>query len=606
MGNKIKNSKINEQKNNFINQNAYLLCPKCFNRIPLLNTFIEEQNAKIKISCSCLDENNFIIMNIIDYLSTVNNLTNKNMCHYHSEKKSEYFCINCENWLCNECFDNHSNEICIKEFNNKNDSELYFCEKHNSKKIYLCKKCMIAFCKTCFIHHNTRNKIKHKGENIEYYLTEQKIKAKYNKYQLYMDNISELKNAMKDELLKEISGKKEKVFKNYIISFQEKYLSYKSIDEQLKFLFELIIKNCEYFKNDMVLNRKFVYNVILNTSINKIYPKIDKNILITEQMKYFTNFLRINYINKKQEHFIKSVNKLEQGNSSIEKMMVLSNNKFVAINKECEIQIYKVNKNKNIPAKVEFSFNGHSNNITGLILLRNKNCFATSSDDNTIKIWDFEKGICVKTITSEGKPFLIYEKFGKDNQIGCIPNRNSLSIYEYDEKEQKMIFYKSLEKIIPWIEGLYQFPKDGRIILSSSGMFEVFSQDFNNIKKIYIANVVPQNFLEIKNEDLIVGSESKEVFIYDKNLNFKRQLIGHTNIVTSFLQFDDNNLLTSSIDSNIILWSIDNYDMVFNFINCDLGINSMILINENRIITSSFHTKNYIEEWELESNESYD
>ena len=198
MGNKIKNSKINEQKNNFINQNAYLLCPKCFNRIPLLNTFIEEQNAKIKISCSCLDENNFIIMNVIDYLSTVNNLANTNMCHYHSEKKSEYFCINCENWLCNECFDNHSNEICIKEFDNKNDAELYFCEKHNSKKIYLCKKCLIIFCKTCFVHHNTRNKIKHKGANIEYYLTEQKIKAKYNKYQLYMDNISELKNAMKD------------------------------------------------------------------------------------------------------------------------------------------------------------------------------------------------------------------------------------------------------------------------------------------------------------------------------------------------------------------------------------------------------------------------
>jgi len=606
MGNKIKNSKINEQKNNFINQNAYLLCPKCFNKIPLLNTFIEEQNAKIKISCSCLDENNYIIMNVIDYLSTVNNLTTTNMCHYHSEKKSEYFCINCENWLCNECFDNHSNEICTKEFDNKNDSELYFCEKHNSKKIYLCKKCLIIFCKSCFIHHNTRNKIKHKGANIEYYLTEQKIKAKYNKYQLYMDNISELKSAMKDELLKEISGKKEKVFKNYTIRFQEKYLSYKSIDEQLKFLFELIIRNCEYFKNDMVLNRKFVYNVIINTSINKIYPKLDKNILITEQMKYFTNFLRINYINKKQDHFIKSVNKLAQGNSSIEKMMVLSNNKFVAINKDCEIQIYKINNNKNIPAKIEFSFNGHSNNITGLILLRNKNCFATSSDDNTIKIWDFERGICVKTITSEGKPFLIYEKFGKDNQIGCIPNRNSLSIYEYNEKEQKMIFYKSLEKIIPWIEGLYQFPKDGRIILSSSGMFEVFSQDFNNIKKIYIANIVPQNFLEIKNEDLIVGSQSKEVFIYDKNLNFKRQLIGHKNIVTSFLQFDDNNLLTSSIDSNIILWSIDNYDMIFNFINCDLGINSMILINGKRIITSSFHIKNYIEEWELESNESYD
>lgn len=59
----------------------------------------------------------------------------------------------------------------------------------------------------------------------------------------------------------------------------------------------------------------------------------------------------------------------------------------------------------------------------------------------------FPKGICIKTLSIEGKPFLIYEKYGKENQIGCVPNRNSLSIYEYDEKNQNILFNISLEKL---------------------------------------------------------------------------------------------------------------------------------------------------------------
>ena len=100
MGNRIKNSKKNEIKDNIINHNIYLLCPNCFKNVPLLNTFIEDETAKIKISCSCLEENNYIIMNLFDYLSQIKNFKNTNKCFFHSDKLSEYFCLNCENWLC--------------------------------------------------------------------------------------------------------------------------------------------------------------------------------------------------------------------------------------------------------------------------------------------------------------------------------------------------------------------------------------------------------------------------------------------------------------------------------------------------------------------------
>ena len=151
-----------------------------------------------------------------------------------------------------------------------------------------------------------------------------------------------------------------------------------------------------------------------------------------------------------------------------------------------------------------------------------------------------------------------------------------------------------------------QLPTDGKIIISSSGYFQIFSSDINEIKKVYIANSIPQHFLQVKNEDLVVGLSSEDVFIYDKNLDFKRKLVGHKKNITSFLQLDEDKLLTASLDSHIILWKIGDYEMIFNFINNNLGINAMISINEYRIITCSFCKVNFIEEWEIDKNDNYD
>ena len=238
--------------------------------------------------------------------------------------------------------------------------------------------------------------------------------------------------------------------------------------------------------------------------------------------------------------------------------------------------------------------------------MRNKKYFATASDDSTIKIWDFNKGKCIKTIITEGKPFLIYEIYGKVNQIGCLPNRNSIAIYEFDENNQNIIFKIPFENNISWIESLYSFPNDERIILSSYGKFEILSSDIQLIKNIYIANNVPQYFLQIINEDLLVCTSSPEIFIYDNNFNFKKKLFGHKSNITSALQFTKNEILTSSLDSNIILWGIDDYQMISRFINNQLGINYMISINEKHIITCSFSKTNLIIKWEIKKNENYE
>ena len=616
MGNKQKNIKNNFQKNKKLNQKAYLLCPNCFKKVPLLNTFIDKDILNVKLSCSCIGENTFIIMTLLDYLSAINNRTNSNFFFFFTEIFADNFCMNCENWLCNKCFDIHSKDICEKEYhkNNNKQKETLFCKIHYEKKVYLCQKCILFFCKKCFIHHNSKNTIKHKGANIEYYLTEDKIKAKYNRFQTYMNNIIELTNVLKNELLKDINLSEKETNKvnlnkdhdNAKINFQDNYLIHKSINEELKFLIEAILNNCEYFQTEKIINYKFICDVIINTKINKSYPRLDRTLPIITQMKYFSNFLKSNYINKKQNYEFNLIHKNENSNSIIEKMLSLPDNKFVTVNKDCEIIIWKINNIKNIPAKELYIFHEHTNNITCIILSRNKNYFATASDDSTIKIWDFNIGRCTKTIIAKGKPFAIYEIYGKKNQIGCVPNRNSIAIYEYDEQNQNIIFNIPFENNISWIESLYSFPNDGRILLSSYGKFEIFSDDFQKIKDIYIANNIPQFFLQIKNEDLIVCISSPQIFIYDMNFNFKRKLYGHKSNITSVLEISNNKLLTSSLDSNIILWGIDSYEMISRFINNQFGINYMISINENYIITCSFLKTNIIIKWEIKENENYE
>ena len=108
--------------------------------------------------------------------------------------------------------------------------------------------------------------------------------------------------------------------------------------------------------------------------------------------------------------------------------------------------------------------------------------------------------------------------------------------------------------------------------------------------------------MQLKNKDIVVSFLSKEVFIYDNNLNYKSRLVGHKKTITSILEFNEDKFLTCSLDSDIILWRSKDYEMLSCFINNEMGISSMILSN-NRLITSSYDRNSSLNEWEIEMYE---
>ena len=281
-----------------------ILCPKFWKKVPFLNTFIDGDNIKAKIFCTCLENNNYYILELVEYLSLINNRKITSKCSIHPESNATNFFMNCENWLCQICLSNHTNSTYKSEYR-KNSIQKINCEKHNQKKRYIfLNNGEFLFCKECFLRHNIRNKVPHKGVNIEHYNTKVKMKSKTNKYNEYQQEVIELDNNFKTDILLNINSmqnnntninnadNKNKINEEDLIKYKniiQKYLIHKNINEQLKYLIEIILKNYEYFNDESIINKNFICNIIINTGIKVKYPKLNKEILLLDQINNFIN-----------------------------------------------------------------------------------------------------------------------------------------------------------------------------------------------------------------------------------------------------------------------------------------------------------------------------
>ena len=374
-----------------------------------------------------------------------------------------------------------------------------------------------------------------------------------------------------------------------------------SANELIKSFIELIMMNIEKFKERQIINKKIIINIINNTKYNLYIPKNINDVLLEEELSNCLNYFNTNFINMQLKAKINRKNNIfineneDNKIALIELLCLLNDNLFASVDSDFVIKIWEIQTGKNL-----YIFNEHTNNITSIIKI-NDNLLGSASNDNTIKIWDFTIGKCIKTIRMYTNPYIIFNIYGKNNLIGCIPNRNSVTIYDYsNDNENKIIFEKNIENIIPWIEGLYCFPNDKNIILSYTGFFSVFSAEIEEIKRITIDNETPEIFLQISNGDLIVGLSGSQIFIYDKNLFFKTRLIGHNNTITGLIQLEENILLSYSDDSIVKLWDLNNKEIIDTFFNIEDKINSLIYIGNKKFICANDNKTNNIEKWEIE------
>ena len=119
---------------------------KCENIHQNLNSFIHYGSSEFEKS----------------YRNSTNNICNKSDKHKNNNIKADYFCIECQKWMCNDCYNIHNKSADTKEHTiaNKEICSSVLCKEHNNLFEFYCNTCKIHGCKLCPEKHiNHINKL---------------------------------------------------------------------------------------------------------------------------------------------------------------------------------------------------------------------------------------------------------------------------------------------------------------------------------------------------------------------------------------------------------------------------------------------------------------
>ena len=279
---------------------------------------------------------------------------------------------------------------------------------------------------------------------------------------------------------------------------------------------------------------------------------------------------------------------------------LLKRNEIATGSVDSTIKIWKVIYKKG-EITLHKELTGHSNSITCIRDFPKLNCFCSCSSDNTIKLWDGSSLKCIKTLQYHTKcvltccynPLGNKEIFSGGEDLDIIVWTTETNIEGYEEEKALKGHSKRISSLA--------FADDYNYLLSGSDDKTLRIWDLKNIEDIQCIKVLkdlmsPIDFLLYLNNRLIVGCEDGVISfikmnkmkrcrsvkfsnspIYSFNIfhkhryliigskdgktrvwkigtNKREVLTGHTDAVTGVCDFEDDYIITASIDKSIKLW----------------------------------------------------
>ena len=574
-----------EENNNNIKFIPTILCPNCFSSIPYFYIFIENLTTKIKINCKCKNQN---ILLLQEYSNQLNNISlNRINCINHINQNAIFFCINCEKWLCDKCYSEHNENICIK--NQTNDNSLISkCKLHikNDNSFY-CKQCKIFLCKECSICHNVKYIKEHEIIKWTDYLTNKKVGQSITNFNLYKTE-TDVYNKIQIELaLEQLKNTKGENSEDYI-NLNQLYQTHIGINEQLLILVDLLIDTIKQYQVK-IKNKKFIINIINNIKINFSEIKVDKSFNETA-INDIKSFLKTNFMIIKLTATFNNIKKIQSSNS-VNFLYLLPNNKFAAIYNDSSIKIYNGNSNE-----IEFNLIGHTNIITNVILLNDKETLVSISNDLNIILWNIINGKQIKSIFISSTPRFVFQNYNENNQLIILSFGNVIDIWDINSSNK---ISSLILKEYDWFESCYQLKNNQNYLLGKKGGFLIYNNNFEFLKEIKIYQQIPFYFLELSNNNILVSMRENHIFIYDRDYNFKRRFIAHLKDITGVIEYDNNILISCSSDATFKLWNLNNSELNQVFEVNIYPINSIIKLENGNIVFSSKNPEFPIEIWNI-------
>ena len=210
--------------------------------------------------------------------------------------------------------------------------------------------------------------------------------------------------------------------------------------------------------------------------------------------------------------------------------------------------------------------------------------------DKKIKIWDIENKKCINSLEGHTSTIWDIKYIGNDKLISGSDDNTSL-IWDLKNKTHEVLFKG--EKNITSIVLL----DNNRVLLAVGKNIILF--DINTKEQLSVLDVSAWSLKLLKNGNVAAGLGKGFLYILEitEEILTKLQLEkGHSKVINSIIELENNKLVTYSDENDLILWDVNEPESIYMVQGHTKPVTGLCLIEGNKFATVSHD--NTLKIWE--------
>lgn len=491
----------------------------------------------------------------------------------HSTFKADSYCVNCKQWLCELCYNEHksilkqrNDFIITKQLHVDNT-----CKAHPECLFkYYCKQCKIPLCKLCMKKYHSFHDV------MDFDLITKEIND---------TNTKSIKQSFDDIILRNRSNK------NVLIDCLEK-----EIDELIQLKHDLKDAYKKNKSNNKIIQELFGYvhltfQLLNPLSVFELFMNrlnsfnVNENSMELEgdmksNVKKCIEFFKANYIVKLKYDF-KYESTIETDSESAKCLIRLNDGRLAIGSTDKTVKIINVNVNNKEEHKVEATLEGHQSSVYSLIQLTDGRLVSGSFKE--IKIWNTLDWSCVSTLSLHTNSVFTLIQL-TDSKLLSGSGDNTIRVWDTSSLECLSELKEHTDAVYCLIE-----LADRRV---ASGSRDKSIKLWNIKEGKCVGTLLSGNsdainvLLQLKDGKLVSGTCNSILMIWDINSMTQLEKIEGTNENTlSLLQIDNEKLLSG--DRKIIMWKLNPTTSKIKQIKVGSNVRRLINLDDGRIASCS-------------------